>query len=111
MALTDDDKQWFKAELKGFEALVERVEALVQRVEARVEGVEARVERVEAQIEHLEAKIERVETALLTEFHKWASPIEMRVRTHAAAFRAIDAELGAVCGPGYQTGAEVIYRQ
>lgn len=63
MALTDDDKQWFKAELKRFEAQVERVEA--------------QIERVEAQIEH-------VETALLTEFHKWAGPIEMRVRTHAA---------------------------
>jgi hypothetical protein len=28
--------------------------------------------------------LERVETALLTEFHKWASPAEMRARTHAA---------------------------
>ena len=38
------------------------------------------------------ARIEHVETALLTEFHKWASPLEARVRTHAAAIRAIDAE-------------------
>lgn len=34
--------------------------------------------------------LERVETALLTEFHKWASPAEARARTHAAVLRAID---------------------
>jgi hypothetical protein len=38
----------------------------------------------------LKADIERVETALLTEFHKWAQPSEARARTHAAALRAID---------------------
>ena len=37
--------------------------------------------------------VERVETALLTEFHKWASPADMRARTHAAALRAIDLEM------------------
>jgi hypothetical protein len=37
--------------------------------------------------------LERVETALLTEFHKWASPAEARARTHAAAIRAIDLEM------------------
>jgi hypothetical protein len=49
-------------------------------------------ERVEARIERVEVNIERVETSLPTEFHKWASPIEMRVRSHAAALRAMDAE-------------------
>jgi hypothetical protein len=39
------------------------------------------------------ADLERVETALLTEFHKWASPAEARARTHAAALRAIDLEM------------------
>ena len=38
-------------------------------------------------------QLERVETNLLTEFHKWASPVELRVRSHAAALRAIDAEI------------------
>jgi hypothetical protein len=37
--------------------------------------------------------LERVETALLTEFHKWASPADMRLRTHTAALRAIDLEM------------------
>jgi hypothetical protein len=35
-------------------------------------------------------QLERVETILLTEFHKWASPVEMRQRSHAAAIRALD---------------------
>jgi hypothetical protein len=38
-------------------------------------------------------QLERVETRLLTEFHKWASPVELRVRSHAAALRAMDAEM------------------
>jgi hypothetical protein len=43
--------------------------------------------------EQLSEQLERVETKLLTEFHKWASPVELRVRSHAAALRAIDAEM------------------
>lgn len=38
-------------------------------------------------------QLERVETTLLTEFHKWASPAEMRARSHAAAIRALDLEM------------------
>ena len=38
-------------------------------------------------------QLERVETTLLTEFHKWASPVEMRVRSHSAALRAMDVEM------------------
>jgi hypothetical protein len=41
-------------------------------------------------------ELERVETALLTEFHKWASPAEARARTHTAAIRAIDLEMEAL---------------
>jgi hypothetical protein len=43
--------------------------------------------------------LERVETALLTEFHKWASPAELRTRSHAAALRAIDLEMDHRAGP------------
>jgi hypothetical protein len=43
--------------------------------------------------EQLSEQLEPVETKLLTEFHKWASPVELRVRSHAAALRAIDAEM------------------
>jgi restriction endonuclease Mrr len=38
-------------------------------------------------------RLEKVETALLTEFHIEASPIELRQRSHAAALRALDAEV------------------
>ncbi len=37
-------------------------------------------------------RLEKVETALLTEFHKWASPVELRQKSHAAAIRALDTE-------------------
>jgi len=40
-------------------------------------------------------QLERVETKLLTEFHRWASPIELRVRSHSAALRAMDVEMEA----------------
>jgi len=43
----------------------------------------------------LTERIRGVETLLLTEFHKWASPVEMRARSHAA-LRAMDAELEAL---------------
>jgi hypothetical protein len=41
-------------------------------------------------------RLEKVETALLTEFHKWASPVELRQKSHAAAIRALDAEVEAM---------------
>ena len=37
--------------------------------------------------------LEHVETSLLTEFHKWASPMEARQRTHTATLKAVDAEM------------------
>jgi hypothetical protein len=38
-------------------------------------------------------RLEKVETTLPTEFHKWASPVELRQRSHAAALRALDTEV------------------
>jgi hypothetical protein len=63
------------------EGLDRAVQAIAVAVQAEVRASEQRTN----------ARIEQVETALLTEFHKWASPAEMRARTHAAAIRAIDA--------------------
>ena len=34
--------------------------------------------QIAASEERLSARIEKTETVLLTEFHKWASPVEMR---------------------------------
>ena len=55
--------------------LDKRVDAIEQRLTAMETKFEARFEKVET-------KIEKVETTLLTEFHKWASPVESRLRTH-----------------------------
>jgi hypothetical protein len=41
-------------------------------------------------------RLGKVETSLLTEFHKWASPIELRQKSHAAAIRALDTEVEAL---------------
>jgi len=38
-------------------------------------------------------RLEEVETTLLTEFHKWASPVELRQGSDAPALRALDAEV------------------
>jgi hypothetical protein len=51
---------------------------------------------LEAMERRLDAKIDKVETTLLTEFHKWASPNEMRMRTHTATLRALDLEMEAL---------------
>jgi hypothetical protein len=44
----------------------------------------------------IKAELERVETSLLTEFHKWASPLEMRVKSHSLALHALDLETQAI---------------
>ena len=44
----------------------------------------------------IKEQLEKVETSLLTEFHKWASPVEMRQRSHSAALRALDVEVESI---------------
>jgi hypothetical protein len=63
--LADDDKQWMQAQFERYS---------------------------ERDREWTLAQLERVETKLLTEFHKSASPVELRRRTHAAVLRAMDLE-------------------
>ena len=41
-------------------------------------------------------QLEKVETRLLTEFHKWASPTDARLRSHSATLRALDVEMEAI---------------
>ncbi len=52
--------------------------------------IRSEMERVESS---LRGEVERVETSLLTEFHKWASPVEMRQHSHSAVLRALDMEV------------------
>jgi hypothetical protein len=83
MSLTDDDKAWLKGELDG------------QREWMKGAQDDQRA-WVSSQLKILDAKIEHVETSLLTEFHKWASPLEMRLHSHTATLRAVDLEQEAI---------------
>ncbi len=92
--LTPEDKQWIVSEIAaGGERMAARLTETEERLTARVKETEERLTEAE---ERMAARMEKIETALLTEFHKWASPVEMRQRTHAAALRAIDAEMEAL---------------
>jgi hypothetical protein len=53
-------------------------------------------QRLEQFNQLFERRLEQVETNLLTEFHKWASPVEMRQRSHTAVLRALDAEVESI---------------
>lgn len=46
--------------------------------------------------ERMGARMEKIETALLTEFHQWASPVITRLRSHSDALRTMDLELEAL---------------
>jgi phage shock protein A len=74
--LTDDDKKW----------IADQIAASEQRVGARVD----------ARVAASEERMEKIETALLTEFHKWASPVVTRMRSHADALRTLDPEMEAL---------------
>jgi hypothetical protein len=59
--------------------------ALEDRLNARID------ESAKALEDRLTERICDTETTLLTEFHKWASPVDLRARSHAAAIKAMDA--------------------
>lgn len=82
MNLTDDDKKWFEALVARF-ATKEDLERFATK-----EDLAAKLERYSTKED-----LERVETNLLTEFHKWASPTEARLRSYSANFHAIELEL------------------
>ena len=76
MNLTDDDKKWFEALVAPFATKVE-----LQRMEAKLERYASKED------------LERVETNLLTEFHKWASPAEARLRLQKDNLHTIELEM------------------
>jgi len=83
MSLTDEDKEWLT-----------KTSATKQDLERALQTF-ATKQDLEHALQTFATKqdLERVETTLLTEFHKWASPMEARQRTHAAAIKAVDAEM------------------
>lgn len=74
MALDEQDKQWIQ------ENVTQQIIAAEERI---ISALKAFVSE----------RSEQVETRLLTAFQQWASPMEARMRTHAAAIKAIDAEM------------------
>jgi len=90
MKLDGEDKEWLGSlfsRLDGkIEAVDRKADAVANRLEAKIDSLESR----------LDEKIERTETRLLIEFHKWASPLDQRMRAHKAQFRAIELELEAL---------------
>jgi len=101
MALSDEDKQWM---LENF-ALKETVARFATKDDlarfatkddlAKFATKDDLAKFEKTIIEKFATKddLEKVETSLLTAFHQWASPSEMRARSHAAAIKALDAEM------------------
>jgi len=48
---------------------------------------------ISEQLDRFRAQVEQVGTSLLTEFHRSASPVEARQRSHTAVLRAFDLEM------------------
>ena len=55
-------------------------------------------DQISASEERMGTRMEKIETALLTEFHKWASPVVTRLRSHSDAMRTLDLEMEALQG-------------
>jgi hypothetical protein len=68
----------------------EDLKAYLTRMEGQLARMDDRMTQME---DRLSQRIEKVETSLLTEFHKWASPVESKLRTHRSWFYEVDAEV------------------
>jgi hypothetical protein len=84
VSLTDEDKKWIRELFEG------SMKASEERFRALLEGP------IKASEERFREHVFGVETRLLTEFHKWASPMDARIKSHAAALRALDLEQEAL---------------
>lgn len=86
------DKQWFEELFKSQQKQSDR---RFDQIEVRFEQIDRKFEQIDLRFKEVDERIEKVETSLLTEFHKWASPLDARMRTHTALLRAVDLELEA----------------
>ena len=78
MSLTDEDKNWIASAIASANAETEM--RLGKLLTAKLDNLATRED------------LERVETSLLTEFHKWAGPMEQRMRSYREILRALDLE-------------------
>ncbi len=83
-----------------FRLLEDHMVSMEGRLSARMDQLDARMDQLDARIDEVKAYVdqrcERVETSLLTEFQKWASPVEMRLRSHTVVLRTLDMDLEAL---------------
>jgi hypothetical protein len=87
--LTDDDVRRISDLLD--QKLEEKLEQkLEEKLEQKLGDRQQQIERF------VDQKLERLETKLLTAFHGWASPVDARIRAHAAAIHALDLEQEAM---------------
>lgn len=77
MSLTSEDKEWLQTWFRG-------------ELGTALKDLESRL------TERFSADLEAVETKLLTEFHKWASPTEMRLKSNSLVMQAFDLELSNI---------------
>jgi DNA repair ATPase RecN len=112
MLLSDEDKKRLKSQLEPMATRLEQMANQLEPMATRLEQMANQLKPMATQFEQVanqlkpianqfeqmatRSQLEAVETRLLTEFHKWASPIEARQRTHAAALRAMDVEMEAL---------------
>ncbi len=64
-----------------------------QRLNTSVDELKASIGELRT---YVDERYERLETTLLTEFHKWASPVEMRLRSHSSVLRTLDMDFEAL---------------
>jgi hypothetical protein len=66
----------------------EELKAFLTKIAEHQDG---RMDKMDARLDAMEAKIEKSENTLLREFHKWASPVDAKLRTHRSWFTEVDA--------------------
>jgi len=101
MSLSEEDRTWIGGLFFSLDAKIESgLVASDAKIESRMKQLKSDSDRLRVDLAELrsevKADVERVETSLLREFHKWASPAELRMRSHSAAIRLLDVEIEAV---------------
>jgi chromosome segregation ATPase len=100
MKLDAEDKEWLGDLFKQMDDRFAQIDDRFAQIDDRFAQIDDRFAQIDDRFSRMEElfdlKLERMETRLLTEFHKWASPVDARLRTHSAAFRAIELEIEAL---------------
>jgi hypothetical protein len=77
MPLTDDNKTW----------LTHAVHMLI------IESEQRTAQAIEASEQRTARAIERTETNVRSAFHRWARPVEQKLRTHREALEPLDLQI------------------